>query len=169
VELGAMQLSRIGRQRRTLNPLDVTNLPGVELLVKAERDLCSSLRVFPQQYMVIKDTLIKECTLAGGMLRKAAARSLFKIGTVDACFGFFSQRSMPTLPWGRCGNRREQDRTDFRFRRVPRLDQPNGGHRQWWRCCCRRSIGSDGTATRSRRCRRSWPVGDDTTGRTMIG
>lgn len=60
-------------------PLDITTASGYELLSEKERELCSSLRLFPQQYLVIKDTLIRE-SIRQGVLKKATARQLIKIG-----------------------------------------------------------------------------------------
>jgi transcriptional adapter 2-alpha len=61
-------------------PLDISQAPGFDLLSDQERDLCSQVRLFPHQYMVIKDTLLRESLKAGG-LTKQIARTLVKIGT----------------------------------------------------------------------------------------
>jgi transcriptional adapter 2-alpha len=68
-----------GPKKRGSAPLDISGLPGVELLAKAERQLCTDIRLYPQQYLIIKETLIKEAVKNGGMLRKAQARALIKI------------------------------------------------------------------------------------------
>ncbi len=60
-------------------PLDISGYPGYELLSDKERDLASQLRIYPQQYLVIKDTLMRE-SLKHGHLKKAIARNLIKIG-----------------------------------------------------------------------------------------
>eukprot|EP01116_Phalansterium_solitarium_P008268 TRINITY_DN2184_c0_g1_i1.p1 TRINITY_DN2184_c0_g1~~TRINITY_DN2184_c0_g1_i1.p1 ORF type:complete len:647 (+),score=145.14 TRINITY_DN2184_c0_g1_i1:130-2070(+) len=51
---------------------------GVDLLSDNEKDLCSQLRLLPHQYALVKDTLIRECTRAGGVT-KQSARQLIKM------------------------------------------------------------------------------------------
>lgn len=65
-------------RRKTGTPLDISHSPGVEILSAKERELCSSIRLFPNQYTVIKETLIKEFSKRGE-LKKSAARQLVKI------------------------------------------------------------------------------------------
>jgi len=74
-------------------PLDIRGAPGAELLSTREKDLCSSLRLFPQQYMVIKETLFRESLRSGGSLKKAIARQLIKIDVnkTSRIFDFFEQ------------------------------------------------------------------------------
>jgi hypothetical protein len=74
--------------------LDISGASGNELLTgwllveiignicdaETERDICSTVRLFPQQYMIIKDTLLRESMKTGGYLKKAVARQLIKIG-----------------------------------------------------------------------------------------
>eukprot|EP01119_Soliformovum_irregulare_P012673 TRINITY_DN3305_c1_g1_i2.p1 TRINITY_DN3305_c1_g1~~TRINITY_DN3305_c1_g1_i2.p1 ORF type:complete len:479 (-),score=126.33 TRINITY_DN3305_c1_g1_i2:96-1532(-) len=71
---------RVVKPRKPGAPLDITGAPGYDLLTDKERELCSQLRLFPQQYAVIKDTLLRE-SLRVGYLRKGSARQLVKIGT----------------------------------------------------------------------------------------
>jgi transcriptional adapter 2-alpha len=60
--------------------LDVTGKPSVDLLSDKERDLCSALRLYPEQYLVIKETMIREF-LKSNMLNKAHITKIVKIGT----------------------------------------------------------------------------------------
>ena len=41
-------------------PLDISGSTGIELITDKEKELCSSIRLFPQQYLLIKETLIRE-------------------------------------------------------------------------------------------------------------
>jgi len=83
---------------RVRRPLDITGTPGFELLSESERLLCSNIRLYPQQYMLIKgrsydtiscsltdvlsskETLMRESMSNGGYLKRATARNLIKIG-----------------------------------------------------------------------------------------
>jgi len=90
------------QKRKSGPPLDITTAIGYDLLSEKERELCSSLRLFPQQYLVIKDTLIRE-SIRQGQLRKATARQLIKIDVnkTGRIFDFFEKigwinRNLPT-------------------------------------------------------------------------
>ncbi|KAJ3409087.1 Transcriptional adapter ada2 [Chytriomyces hyalinus] len=61
-----------------LNPLDISNADGVELLLPNEQQLCSNLRILPRAYQVIKETILREYAMKGGLTRKEA-RMLIKI------------------------------------------------------------------------------------------
>lgn len=65
--------------RKPGSPLDIQGAPGYDLLSEKERELCANVRIFPQQYTLIKDTLIRE-SIRQGYLKKAIARQLIKIG-----------------------------------------------------------------------------------------
>ena len=60
-------------------PLNLANAPSLHLLTKPEQTLCSTLRILPKPYLVIKDTLIREYAKRGGRLRRREARDLVKI------------------------------------------------------------------------------------------
>lgn len=64
--------------RKPANPLDITNMDGVDLLSSSEQTLCSTLRLLPRSYLVIKDTLLAEYANQG-FLKRRAARALIKI------------------------------------------------------------------------------------------
>lgn len=59
-------------------PLNIKEAEGVHLLTKEEQELCSSLRIMPRPYLVIKETILKECARLGGLKRRQA-RELIKI------------------------------------------------------------------------------------------
>ena len=57
----------------------VDSAAGFELLSQRERALCVSMKLYPQQYVIVKDTLIRE-SQRHGSLKKATARSIVKLG-----------------------------------------------------------------------------------------
>lgn len=65
--------------RRPPAPLNLANSPSLHLLTPAEQTLCSSLRILPKPYLVIKETLVREYARRGGKLRRREARDLVKI------------------------------------------------------------------------------------------
>lgn len=64
--------------RKPANPLNIRDADGVHLLTEEEQILCSTLRIMPRPYLVIKDTILKEYAKQGFMKRRQA-RSLIKI------------------------------------------------------------------------------------------
>ncbi|KAJ1673841.1 Transcriptional adapter ada2 [Spiromyces aspiralis] len=60
------------------NPLDISDADGVHLLTPGERQLCSTLRILPRPYLVIKETILGEYARRGS-LRRRQARELVKI------------------------------------------------------------------------------------------
>mmetsp|Transcript_1887 Transcript_1887/g.3299 ORF Transcript_1887/g.3299 Transcript_1887/m.3299 type:complete len:602 (+) Transcript_1887:46-1851(+) len=64
--------------KRQAPPLDISHCPKVDLLSAKERELCSYVRVLPDQYLMIKDTLILE-SMKRGFLKKGTARQIIKI------------------------------------------------------------------------------------------
>ena len=64
--------------RKPCQPLDITNLPGVDQLDAGERELCSTVRISPQQYNMYRAILVKESDRVNG-LRLCDARPLLKI------------------------------------------------------------------------------------------
>jgi transcriptional adapter 2-alpha len=65
--------------RKPPAPLNLANSPHLHLLTPAEQALCSSLRILPKPYLVIKETLVREYARRGGKLRRREARDLVKI------------------------------------------------------------------------------------------
>lgn len=64
--------------RKPANPLNIRDADGVHLLTEEEQILCSTLRIMPRPYLVIKDTILKEYARQGYMKRRQA-RALIKI------------------------------------------------------------------------------------------
>ncbi|KAG0380458.1 Transcriptional adapter ada2 [Mortierella sp. AD032] len=64
--------------RKPANPLNIQNAEGIHLLTTPEQALCSTLRIFPKSYMIIKEQLLKEHARLGGLKRRQA-RELIKI------------------------------------------------------------------------------------------
>src|SRR5436305_13510546 len=65
--------------RKPPNPLNISQAADLHLLSLSEQTLCSSLRILPKSYLVIKETLFRELLRSGGTLRKRQARELIKI------------------------------------------------------------------------------------------
>jgi len=78
--------------RKPGSPLDISGSPGYELLSEREREFCANIRLFPQQYTLIKDTLIQNY-LKLGYLKKGTARQLVKIDVnkTGRIFDFFEE------------------------------------------------------------------------------
>jgi transcriptional adapter 2-alpha len=64
--------------RKPANPLNIRDADGVHLLTEEEQILCSTLRIMPRPYLVIKDTILKEYAKQG-YLKRRQARALIKI------------------------------------------------------------------------------------------
>ena len=60
-------------------PLDVSQLPGADVLTAREREMCSSQRFVPGHWMLLKETLMREDARAGGSLGRTAARNVFRL------------------------------------------------------------------------------------------
>jgi transcriptional adapter 2-alpha len=58
--------------------LDLTGLPGAELLTGRERELCSVTRLVPVHYLAVKEGMLRAYA-RDGALRRADARSLFRL------------------------------------------------------------------------------------------
>ena len=58
------------------------NATDLHLLTKEEADLCSSLRLMPKPYLVIKEGLIKEAIRCGGGLKRKSAKEVCKVCTL---------------------------------------------------------------------------------------
>ncbi|KAI9257678.1 hypothetical protein BY458DRAFT_479501 [Sporodiniella umbellata] len=64
--------------RKPANPLNIQEADGVHLLTEEEQILCSTLRIMPRPYLVIKDTILKEYAKQG-FLKRRQTRALIKI------------------------------------------------------------------------------------------
>ncbi|PNW86501.1 hypothetical protein CHLRE_02g089150v5 [Chlamydomonas reinhardtii] len=65
------------RARRGV-PLDVTCLPGVELLSSRERELCAAARLLPAHYLALKDVMLRDAE-KNGAISRTEARSFFRL------------------------------------------------------------------------------------------
>ncbi|KAI7875510.1 transcriptional adaptor 2 [Lichtheimia hyalospora FSU 10163] len=83
--------------RRPANPLDISEADGVHLLTEEEQTLCSTLRILPRPYMVIKDTILKEYARQG-YLKRRQARGLIKIDVnkTSRIYDFFIETNSTT-------------------------------------------------------------------------
>eukprot|EP01136_Pigoraptor_vietnamica_P023213 Opistho-1_new@75101 len=66
------------RARRGGQPLDISGMPMLERLSAEEQELASTVRVTPEQYLKIKDTIISEAKKVF-LLKKSHATRLFRI------------------------------------------------------------------------------------------
>lgn len=57
------------------------NATDLHLLTPAEQQLCSSLRILPKPYLVMKEVLMKEAMKHGGVLKKKAAREICRVSS----------------------------------------------------------------------------------------
>ncbi|KAJ1669639.1 hypothetical protein GGF38_002102 [Coemansia sp. RSA 25] len=61
-------------------PMDVSGYPKAELLAAAERECCSILRLYPEQYLIIKQSLVRAGrTLPRGTFKKRDAQKLCRV------------------------------------------------------------------------------------------
>ncbi|PNH00557.1 Transcriptional adapter ADA2a, partial [Tetrabaena socialis] len=75
---GAGAALALWRARRGV-PLDITPLPGVELLSGRERELCADARLLPPHYLALKDMLLREGERGGGGITRQEARTFFRL------------------------------------------------------------------------------------------
>lgn len=55
------------------------NATDLHLLTPAEQQLCSSLRILPKPYLVMKEVLMKEAMKHGGVLKKKVAMEICRV------------------------------------------------------------------------------------------
>ena len=63
--------------------MDLTNLPGAELLSKREKEVCVNCRLLPVHYLSIKEALMR-ASAEGETLKRADVRHMFRIEPVKA-------------------------------------------------------------------------------------
>ena len=85
--------------RRSAAPLEVIGLPGFEKLDESERELCSEIRVYPEVFLDIRETMIAECEKLDG-LRLADARPVIKIDVnkTRKIYDFFLKKKIIRKP-----------------------------------------------------------------------
>ncbi|GLI66472.1 hypothetical protein VaNZ11_010315 [Volvox africanus] len=74
---GAGSALALWRAKRGV-PLDITCMPGVELLGSRERELCAAQRLLPCHYLALKDMLLRDCE-KNGAITKSEARTFFRL------------------------------------------------------------------------------------------
>ena len=72
-----------GRKKKVPLPLDLTDLPGVDLLSKREKDLCVHSRLLPVHYLAIKERLMR-LGAEGATLKRSEVRHAFNVEPVKA-------------------------------------------------------------------------------------
>lgn len=60
-------------------PLNLANAASLDLLSSEEQNLCSTLRVMPKPYLMIKETYLRENERRKGLLKRRDARKMMKI------------------------------------------------------------------------------------------
>ena len=64
-------------------PRNLTTLPGIELLSKREREVCTNCRLLPVHYLSIKEALMR-ASAEGETLKRADVRHMFRVEPVKA-------------------------------------------------------------------------------------
>ena len=72
-----------GRKKKAPLPLDLADLPGVDLLSKREKDLCVNSRLLPVHYLAIKERLMR-LSAEGKTPKRSEVRHAFDIEPVKA-------------------------------------------------------------------------------------
>lgn len=87
--------------RQPSAPLDLSGCDGVDRLTTSEQALCSTLRILPRAYLVIKQTLLRECERRGGLKRRDT-RNLIKIDVnkLGKVYDFFVEKQWVYPPKG---------------------------------------------------------------------
>ncbi|CEG00111.1 Zinc finger, ZZ-type [Ostreococcus tauri] len=73
-----------GTRRRMYLALDLTDLPGVDLLSEDEKELCTSCRLLPVHYLAMKLELMREGLKSETPLTRNRVRTMFKIDPLKA-------------------------------------------------------------------------------------
>ena len=94
------------KSRYSVSPLPSTqpskltneNATDLHLLTKEEAELCSTLKINPKPYLVIKEGLIREAMKSGGGLKRKVAKEVCKVcSTSSRCFFLPSTTSLGLL------------------------------------------------------------------------
>jgi transcriptional adapter 2-alpha len=64
--------------RKPPRPLDLSSHPSLNLLTRAEQELCSTIRIQPQVFMIMKKDIIVEYVRRKGKFSRRESRQLFK-------------------------------------------------------------------------------------------
>jgi len=76
--------STLGPRRRMYLSLDLADLPGVDLLNDDEKELCTSCRLLPVQYLSMKVELMREGLKSEKPLNRTHVRNMFKVDPLKA-------------------------------------------------------------------------------------
>jgi transcriptional adapter 2-alpha len=60
--------------RDSTAPLSLSQADALTLLTVEEQELCSTLKILPRPYLVIKETFVVENARRGGMLKRKDAK-----------------------------------------------------------------------------------------------
>jgi len=84
---------RTFRRARAKSGMEVTGKPGAELLSEKELQLCSQLKLYPNQYILIKEALIRESLHSQGEIKKANLKTLVNmdLNKSSRIFDFFEE------------------------------------------------------------------------------
>ncbi|UZJ52560.1 hypothetical protein CBS101457_001880 [Exobasidium rhododendri] len=66
-------------QRKPPKPLELAQMPGLHLLTQAEKELCSTIRITPRDYMEMKRDIVVAFARREGNLSRRGARELRKM------------------------------------------------------------------------------------------
>ncbi|KAF2077523.1 hypothetical protein CYY_001141 [Polysphondylium violaceum] len=74
----------LGYERKSMKlrknaQLEMEGLPNSEVLSTKEKLLCTAIRILPQQYLVIKETLLAESLKTQGIIKQSVANKLIKL------------------------------------------------------------------------------------------
>ncbi|GHJ85252.1 hypothetical protein NliqN6_1654 [Naganishia liquefaciens] len=77
-------------------PLSLSQADALSLLTQEEQELCSSLKILPRPYLVIKETFVIENARRGGMLKRKDAKKIFRIDPAVSAkiYDFLSNNDM---------------------------------------------------------------------------
>lgn len=86
-------LKSVSRISAGSSSIDISAQDGYDQLSPAEQQLCTQLRLLPRPYMVVKQTLMRQCELRGG-LKRNHARKLVRIDVnkMTKIMDFFYER-----------------------------------------------------------------------------
>ena len=73
-----------GTRRRMYLALDLTDLPGTDLLNEDEKELCTSCRLLPVHYLAMKVALMREGLNTDKPLTRNRVRTMFKVDPLKA-------------------------------------------------------------------------------------
>jgi len=84
---------KVPKPRAKPTLLSMEGLPSVELLSQRESDLCSELRLYPKQYLLVKERVLVEALENDSVLSKAQMRAIIRLdaGKLARLYDFFEK------------------------------------------------------------------------------